>query len=68
MTEDMVKCPKDTKIMYQRDVCENIFRKGNLRCWCTVCLVGNVSALETETVMSAICQAFSSGASITEAS
>lgn len=37
MTEDMVKCPKDTKIMYQRDVCENIFRKGNLRCWCKNC-------------------------------
>jgi len=39
MTEDMVKCPKDTKIMYQRDVCENVFRKENLRCWCKNCEV-----------------------------
>ena len=39
MTEDMVTCPKDTKIMYQRDVCENIFRKGDLRCWCKHCEV-----------------------------
>jgi hypothetical protein len=34
MTKDMVQCPKDSKIMYQRDVCENVFRKGNIRCWC----------------------------------
>jgi acetyl-CoA carboxylase beta subunit len=48
MTEDMVQCPKDTKIMYQRDVCENIFRKSNIRCWCKTCELFKDEELETE--------------------
>ena len=48
MTKDMVQCPKDSKIMYQRDVCENIFRKGNVRCWCKTCELFRDDEQETE--------------------
>jgi hypothetical protein len=48
MTKDMVQCPKDSKIMYQRDVCENVFRKGNIRCWCKTCEVFQDEEHETE--------------------
>jgi hypothetical protein len=39
MPEDMVKCPRDSKVMYSRDVCENIFRKNDIRVWCKTCEV-----------------------------
>ena len=48
MTKDMVQCPKDSKIMYQRDVCENVFRKGNIRCWCKTCELFRDEEQETE--------------------
>lgn len=48
MTKDMVRCPKDSKIMYQRDVCENIFRKGSIRCWCKTCELFRDEEQETE--------------------
>ena len=50
MTKDMVQCPKDSKIMYQRDVCENIFRKGNMRCWCKTCELFKDEDQETESL------------------
>lgn len=37
MIKDMVQCPKDSDIMYEREICENIFRKGDMRCWCKTC-------------------------------
>jgi len=37
MIKDMVQCPKDSDIMYEREICENIFRKGDVRCWCKTC-------------------------------
>ena len=48
MTKDMIQCPKDSKIMYQRDVCENVFRKGNIRCWCKTCEAFQDEEHETE--------------------
>ena len=39
MQKDLVKCPKDAKIMYSRDVCENVFRKNDIRIWCKTCEV-----------------------------
>jgi hypothetical protein len=37
MAEELVKCPKESDIMYQREICENIFRKSDIRCWCKTC-------------------------------
>jgi hypothetical protein len=37
MPEDLVKCPKDSTVMYSRDVCENVFRKNDIRIWCKTC-------------------------------
>ena len=37
MREEMVRCPKESDIMYQREICENIFRKSDIRCWCKSC-------------------------------
>ena len=37
MPKDMVKCPRDSKVMYSRDVCENVFRKNDIRVWCKTC-------------------------------
>jgi hypothetical protein len=37
MTEQWVQCPKDPRVEYRREVCENIFRKGNYRLWCKDC-------------------------------
>jgi len=34
-----IKCPKDPKKQYRREVCEEIFRKGDLRAWCKTCEV-----------------------------
>ena len=39
MNEDMVKCPKESDILYQREICETIFRKSDIRCWCKTCEV-----------------------------
>ena len=39
MGESLIKCPKDPKIQYYREVCTEIFRKGNLRKWCKHCEV-----------------------------
>ena len=37
MGKSFIKCPKDPKVKYYRDVCEEIFRKGNIRNWCKSC-------------------------------
>lgn len=37
MTEQFVQCPKDPRLEYRREVCENIFRKGDYRSWCHEC-------------------------------
>ena len=37
MPKEMVACPRDSKILYSRDVCENVFRKGDIRVWCKSC-------------------------------
>ena len=37
MQAKMIKCPKDAQVMYSREVCENVFRKGNIRTWCKTC-------------------------------
>jgi len=39
MAKKMIQCPRDTRIMYERTVCEHIFRKGNIRPWCKTCEV-----------------------------
>ena len=39
MQKDMVKCPKDSEVMYSREVCETVFRKGDIRIWCKSCEV-----------------------------
>ena len=39
MGKSLIKCPKDPKIQYYREVCTEIFRKGNLRKWCKHCEV-----------------------------
>ena len=52
MTKDMVQCPKDSKIMYQRDVCENVFRKGNIRCWCKTCELFRDEEQDTDNLQS----------------
>ena len=39
MRKDLVKCPKDSKVMYSREVCENVFRKNDIRIWCKTCEV-----------------------------
>lgn len=39
MQQEMVECPRDAKVMYSRDVCENVFRKGDIRVWCKTCEV-----------------------------
>ena len=44
----MIKCPRDTQVMYSRDVCENTFRKGNIRIWCKTCEVFQEEKREPE--------------------
>jgi len=39
MDKSFIKCPKDPKMKYYREVCEDIFRKGDLRSWCKTCEV-----------------------------
>ena len=50
MAKEMVKCPKDAKVMYSRDVCENVFRKGDIRIWCKTCEVFSNDPSEPEQV------------------
>ena len=37
MSKQFVKCPKDPRKEYLREVCEEIFRKGRFRHWCRTC-------------------------------
>lgn len=37
MGKSVIKCPKDPQMQYYREVCEKIFRKGNIRNWCKHC-------------------------------
>lgn len=37
MSQSFIKCPKDPKMQYYREVCTEIFRKGNMRSWCKNC-------------------------------
>jgi len=46
--KDMVECPRDAKILYSRDVCENVFRKGEIRIWCKTCEVFNNDRAQAE--------------------
>ncbi len=39
MGKSFIKCPKDPKMQYYREVCKEIFRKGNMRNWCKACEV-----------------------------
>ena len=33
----LIKCPRDPRNHYLREVCEEIFRKNDLRYWCKAC-------------------------------
>ena len=48
MTKELVKCPKDTRIMYSREVCEKVFRKGDMRIWCKSCEVFGADPAEPD--------------------
>ncbi len=37
MAQQLIQCPKDPQIKYQKKVCETIFRKDNFRTWCKKC-------------------------------
>ena len=37
MAGKMIECPRDTQTKYNRDECENVFRKGDIRVWCKTC-------------------------------
>jgi len=39
MSKTFIKCPKDPKMQYYREVCTEIFRKGDIRNWCKNCEV-----------------------------
>ena len=39
MGKTFIKCPKDPKMQYYREVCTEIFRKGGMRNWCKNCEV-----------------------------
>ena len=39
MNKAFITCPKDPKMKYYREVCTEIFRKGNVRSWCKTCEV-----------------------------
>jgi hypothetical protein len=34
---NLVRCPREPKNRYYREVCEEIFRKGGIRTWCKTC-------------------------------
>ena len=37
MAKTLIKCPKDPHNHYLREVCEEVFRKNDLRYWCKSC-------------------------------
>lgn len=37
MADEYICCPKDPKVKYLKEVCENIFRKETYRSWCKTC-------------------------------
>lgn len=37
MQDEFVKCPRDPRMEYLRDICENVFRKDTFRTWCQKC-------------------------------
>lgn len=37
MSEKLIQCPKDPRMKYLKDVCENVFRKDEFRSWCKKC-------------------------------
>jgi len=37
MSKQFVTCPRDPKNKYLKKVCEEIFRKNDLRYWCKSC-------------------------------
>lgn len=37
MGKSFITCPKDPEMQYDRDVCKEIFRKGDIRNWCQQC-------------------------------
>ena len=37
MGKHFIKCPKDPQKQYLKEVCEEIFRKNDLRYWCKSC-------------------------------
>jgi hypothetical protein len=39
MKKAIIRCPKDPKMQYYREVCQDIFRKGDIRNWCKNCEV-----------------------------
>ncbi len=39
MAENYVICPKDPSIQYNREICEEVFRKENIRFWCKHCKI-----------------------------
>ena len=39
MDKTFIKCPEDPKMQYYREVCTEIFRKGDMRNWCKTCEV-----------------------------
>ncbi|MBW2575189.1 MAG: hypothetical protein JRC56_06765 [Deltaproteobacteria bacterium] len=39
MDKTFIKCPEDPKMQYYREVCTEIFRKGDMRNWCKNCEV-----------------------------
>jgi hypothetical protein len=37
LNDQFIKCPRDPRLEYYRDICKNVFRKGKARCWCKQC-------------------------------
>jgi hypothetical protein len=37
MNKDLIQCPKDPNLQYQRQICQDLFRKHHLRNWCMTC-------------------------------
>jgi hypothetical protein len=37
LNNQLIKCPRDPRLEYYRDICQNVFRKGKARFWCKQC-------------------------------
>lgn len=37
MIEKTIHCPKDPDLHYYREICQEIFRKSDMRHWCKQC-------------------------------